>query len=87
MGCVPQAMNDISQNYILDIIEKDKVVYDQFDWLPDTEKCETGFLRYDLIQAILLSPFSYLDKTIMDNIWNYILQPYECDSVVRVFGF
>lgn len=82
---VPQALSDISQNYIIDLIEKDKMVYDQFEWLPETEKNETGFLRYDLVHCILISPFSFSEKSVTDRLWNdFILQPYECDSVVSI---
>ncbi|KAG2379335.1 hypothetical protein C9374_007474 [Naegleria lovaniensis] len=81
VGCVRTSYTDIAINYLTDLIEKEKLIYDQFDWTPETERKDLDQFRYDITQILLLSPFSYEISSIVDEIWSFVKQDYECDCV------
>ncbi|KAF0979226.1 hypothetical protein FDP41_001569 [Naegleria fowleri] len=81
VGCVRTSYADVALNYIPELIDKEKLIYDQFDWTPETERKDLDHFRYDITQILLLSPFSYEISSVVDQIWSFVQQEYECDCV------
>lgn len=82
IGCVPSALADIANDHLIGIIGNEKALFDQFDWVPETERQEIDRNRYDLLHIILLSPYCYEQGNIIEEIWKYISMDNEDDCVV-----